>query len=168
MQLVMLPPNTSFFANSHAGYSQLELLPSRDHASADDTQPHTQEDAYNLCNFNRHLKIQPKIFEYWMQILDAVPNAHLYLLEFPAASKPHLQQFAARLNLSSQPESRLHFLPFVADPYFHWERIARTCDLMVDNPIYNAHTMLVDTLWAGVPVLTWYDGVDMGGRVGRR
>jgi predicted O-linked N-acetylglucosamine transferase (SPINDLY family) len=39
---------------------------------------------------------------------------------------------------------------------------------MVDNPIYNAHTMLVDTLWAGAPVLTWYDGVDMGGRVGRR
>jgi predicted O-linked N-acetylglucosamine transferase (SPINDLY family) len=100
--------------------------------------------------------------------MDATPNAHLYLLEFPAESKPHLLEFAAQLKLSSKPENRIHFLPFVADPYFHWQRIGATCSLMVDNPIYNAHTMLVDTLWAAVPVLTWYDGVDMGGRVGRR
>ena len=37
---------------------------------------------------------------------------------------------------------------------------------MLDNTIYNAHTMAVDTLWSGVPLLTFGYGVDMGGRVG--
>jgi hypothetical protein len=59
----MLPPNTSFFANSHAGYPELENLPQREH-TADDDSP---AEPFNLCNFNRHLKIQPKIMEFWMQ-----------------------------------------------------------------------------------------------------
>lgn len=60
----------------------------------------------------------------------------------------------------------LEFLPFESSPFVHQRRISEHCDVVLDNPIYNAHTMAVDTLWAGVPLVTFGNGVDMGGRVG--
>ena len=49
----------------------------------------------------------------------------------------------------SLDKDRLRFVPFIAHPYEHQHRIARLCDVVLDNRVYNAHTMAVDTLWAG-------------------
>lgn len=81
---------------------------------------------------------------------------------------PNLKDFIAKEQPALAESEYFSFeaIPFVSSPYVHQERIGNLCDVVLDNPIYNAHTMAVDTLWAGVPLLTFGNGVDMGGRVG--
>jgi hypothetical protein len=69
------------------------------------------------------------------------------------------------ISIFTSPHCKL--VEFVGNPYDHQRRIGVLCDAVLDNDIYNAHTMAVDTLWAGVPLLTWGTGKDMGGRVGK-
>ena len=142
----------SFFENSHAEIDALE--PPRAQRRAD------AAGEVHFCNFNKHLKLGPDIFDAWQRILERVPGSALYMLHFPSASEPRL-----RRHWSLEP-SRLRFLGFEQNPYEHQQRIGRICDVVLDNPVYNAHTMAVDCLYAGVPVVTWGDGTDMGGRVG--
>jgi protein O-GlcNAc transferase len=40
------------------------------------------------------------------------------------------------------------------------------CNAILDTRVYNGHTMGVDALWAGVPIVTRGDDKEMSGRVG--
>eukprot|EP00947_MAST-08B_sp_MAST-8B-sp1_P004702 g4702.t1 len=118
-----------------------------------------------FCNLNRHLKIRPNIFKIWMKVLKRLPGTRLRMLQFPAESERRLRARAAKHGVADAAE-RIELIEFIGNPYEHQQRIGRLCDAVLDNDIYNAHTMAVDTLWSGVPLLTWGNGKDMGGRVG--
>ena len=57
------------------------------------------DDAVVYCNFNQLYKIDPLTLECWVNIINTVPNAVLWLLRFPQVGEPNVQQFAANLGV---------------------------------------------------------------------
>lgn len=107
------------------------------------------DDSFVFCCFNRTLKITPRIFACWCEILNANSNSILWLLETNPQATKNLRNEAARHHID---QSRLVFARPVP-PAKHLARIA-LADLFLDTHPYGAHTTASDALWAGVPVLT--------------
>lgn len=107
------------------------------------------EEATVLCCFNQTMKIQPVVFDLWLDLLRQVPRAVLWLLAENEWARENLLRHAAKAGIG--PE-RLVFSPRVA-PEDHYARL-QLADLFLDTLPYNAGTTASDALWAGVPVLT--------------
>ena len=109
------------------------------------------EDAIVFAAFNGLYKIDPTIFNVWMEILHAVPNSVLWIVskENAAFTQQNLLREASACGIA---EDRLVF----ADPVSKAEHLARhvLADLALDTYIVNGHTTTSDALWAGLPVLT--------------
>jgi protein O-GlcNAc transferase len=99
--------------------------------------------------FNQSFKISADIFAAWMQILKAVPNSVLWLLDCNQWAKANLQ---AAAELAGVAKERLIFAPRVPIA----EHLARHnhADLFLDTLPYNAHTTASDALYMGLPILT--------------
>jgi predicted O-linked N-acetylglucosamine transferase (SPINDLY family) len=112
-----------------------------------------------FCCFNHSYKINPPVFEIWLQLLQQLPGSVLWLLEDNAAAPRNLRSEAQRRGVDG---GRLVFAPRLA----HEQHLARHClaDLFLDTLPYNAHTTSSDALWAGLPVLTCL-GESFPGRV---
>jgi predicted O-linked N-acetylglucosamine transferase (SPINDLY family) len=104
-----------------------------------------------LCCFNRGYKLNPEVFDAWMQILAEVPDAILWLLTRPGEEQleRNLRREMVRRGLDAR---RLAFAP--ARPNAEYLALYRAADLFLDTWPYNAHTTASDALWAGCPVLT--------------
>lgn len=102
-----------------------------------------------FCAFNNCYKIEPMIFQSWMNILQAVPNSVLWL-QASGLTQGHLIQNAQQYNITAE---RLVF----ADKMPKDRHLARHvhADLYLDTHIYNAHTTASDALWMNVPVITY-------------
>ncbi|QNM96197.1 O-linked N-acetylglucosamine transferase family protein [Chitinimonas koreensis] len=116
--------------------------------------------AFVFCCFNTHYKLDPFVFGLWMEILAAVPDSVLWLIDgYPDA----------RLNLRREMDARgidpdrLVFAGKRAKAD-HLARHAHA-DLFLDTRWYGAHTTASDALWAGVPVLS-VAGETFASRVG--
>lgn len=102
------------------------------------------------CCFNGIQKIDPAVFALWMQILHAVPDSVLWLLDGGKnGSNQRLQQAAQEAGIAPQ---RLVF----ATKRDHAEYLAlyRMADLFLDTPAYNAGATAVGALSAGLPLLS--------------
>lgn len=103
-----------------------------------------------LCCFNHAYKITAEVFGAWMRLLEAVPDAVLWL-----RGAPH-----AEANLKAEAQGagidpdRLVFAARVDDPAEYLARVG-LADLFLDTHPYNAHATAADALRAGVPVVTW-------------
>jgi predicted O-linked N-acetylglucosamine transferase (SPINDLY family) len=108
-----------------------------------------KSDAFVFCCFNQTFKILPAVFDVWMRLLKAKPNASLWLLECNALAKQNLLKEAKARGVDSE---QLVFAPRVSMA----EHLARHihADLFLDTLPYNAHTTTSDALWMGLPVLT--------------
>lgn len=104
-----------------------------------------------LCSFNKHLKIDPALFQVWLSILVRVPTTVLWLLRFPAQSEDALREIANQRQYGLS--SRIFFSNFVDSWEENFRRL-KLADLVLDTTVYGAHTGAVDVLWAGVPLLT--------------
>lgn len=107
------------------------------------------EHAFVFCCFNQTFKITPQLYDYWMNILKAIPDSVLWLLECNPWAKTNLQREAT---LRGVNPTRLIFAPRVPIA----EHLARhaCADLMLDTLPYNAHTTTSDALWMGLPMVT--------------
>ena len=117
------------------------------------------EGAFVFCSFNQIYKIEPVIFNAWMQILHTVHGSVLWLLQGNAMAQQRLQQEAARAGIDP---GRVLFAPFLRRSP-HLARL-QAADLFLDTHYVNAHTTASDALRAGVPVLTW-PGDTFAGRI---
>ena len=107
------------------------------------------DDGFVYCCFNNSSKLTPEQFFVWMQILQRVPQAVLWLIADNSAAALRLQQMAERQGVSS---SRLVFARRRAAADYLAQY--RQADLFLDCLPYNAGTTASDALWMGVPVLT--------------
>ncbi|OYT99805.1 MAG: glycosyltransferase [Burkholderiales bacterium PBB1] len=99
--------------------------------------------------FNQSFKLTPDTFGAWMHILQAVPNAMLWLLHDNPQATANLRLEAKRHGVDPD---RLIFAP-KASVSDHLARLP-LADLMLDNWPCNAHTTASDALWMGVPLAT--------------
>lgn len=108
------------------------------------------EDAVVFCCFNGIHKITPFTWRRWMQILKAVPNSVLWLLDGMAPTNARLKELAVEHGVDA---ARVIFARKKHNP----DHLARypLADLFLDTTPYGAHTTSSDALWMGVPVLTF-------------
>ena len=108
-------------------------------------------EGFIFCSFNQHFKINPETYDTWMRILKRVPSSYLWI------SQPYEPE--AILNLKMEAERRgvdprrILFANRIREVEKHLARIA-LADLFLDTFPYNAHTSAIDTLWAGLPIVT--------------
>ena len=107
------------------------------------------EKAFVFCCFNNTFKITPGVFKTWMQILDDVPNAVLWLLRDNSEAENNLRRHASAHGINPD---RLIFANRVP-PSQHLDRHA-LADVFLDTTPYNAHTTASDALRMGVPLIT--------------
>jgi predicted O-linked N-acetylglucosamine transferase (SPINDLY family) len=107
------------------------------------------DQALVLCGFNQSYKISPEVFDVWCRLLQRLPEAVLWLLDWNADATAALRREAIARGLAPQ---RLVFAPRV-DSSVHLDRLG-CADLFLDTWPCNGHTTASDMLWAGVPVLT--------------
>lgn len=103
-----------------------------------------------FCSFNQPVKFNPRTFDIWARLLEAVPGSLLWLLEPKSRSMRvnMLREFRAR-GIGSE---RIVFAPNVAQPD-HIARL-RLADVALDTFPCTSHTTGSDALWAGVPLVT--------------
>ncbi|EKX55322.1 hypothetical protein GUITHDRAFT_131550 [Guillardia theta CCMP2712] len=103
-----------------------------------------------LANFGQMYKIDPSLFLLWCDILREDADTILWLLEFPpVASKRIRRRFLSTCRL---PPSRLVFSAML--PLHLHVPIKSLADLALDTLLFNGHSTGLDTLWAGVPIVT--------------
>ncbi|NPA25397.1 MAG: tetratricopeptide repeat protein, partial [Deltaproteobacteria bacterium] len=108
------------------------------------------ETGFIFCSFNSPFKLEPVMFNVWMDILKAVPGSILWLRECHQLCQSNLCREAEKRGIDAK---RLIFAPRVPTKAEHLARL-QLADLALDTRIYNGHTTTLDALWAGVPVLT--------------
>jgi predicted O-linked N-acetylglucosamine transferase (SPINDLY family) len=107
------------------------------------------EDGFVFCSFNGPQKLTRHTFDRWLEILRAVPNSVLWLLDPGGETPQRLGDYAESHGVA---RDRLVIAAKLANPY-HLARYP-LADLFLDSFPYGAHTTASDALWMGVPVLT--------------
>ncbi|EKX44399.1 UDP-N-acetylglucosamine-peptide N-acetylglucosaminyltransferase [Guillardia theta CCMP2712] len=110
--------------------------------------------------FNQLHKIEPDIWDTWMEAMRNAPWAHLWLIKIH--SRDAELNLKARARQLGVEEERVH----VVQGYNEEEHlyVKAAADLFLDTPSYNAHSTGCDVLWSGTPLLT-IPGDKMGSRV---
>ena len=107
------------------------------------------KNAFVMCCFNNTYKISPVEFEIWMRVLKQIENSFLILLIDSSVARENLIKEAKKRNIQS---SQIKFFNYIKiDEHLSRHKIA---DLYLDTFNYNGHTSVVDSLWAGVPVIS--------------
>ncbi len=107
------------------------------------------EDSFVFCSFNQGYKIEPVMFNTWMNILRQVPESVLWLQGENEITETNLRHEAERRGVES---TRLIFSGRLPKDQ-HLGRL-RLADVALDTRIVNGIITTSDSLWAGVPVIT--------------
>jgi protein O-GlcNAc transferase len=102
-----------------------------------------------MSAFNQLWKIDSELWSCICRVLLRVPDATLWLQEFPEAARNNLLQSAVSMGLNS---SRFHWTPLYAEEQHFL--VKSLSNVQLDTLSYNGHTSLADVLWAGVPSVT--------------
>ena len=102
-----------------------------------------------LGGFNNAYKIIPDSFDIWCKILSENKDAILWQWTINDTSKKNLSEYALKKGVK---KNQLVFAPRI-DKSKHISRLANV-DIMLDTFPVNGHTTTVDSLLAGVPVIT--------------
>ena len=107
------------------------------------------DDAFVFCAFSHPRKISPEVFACWMNLLEQVPHAVLWLVEDSNEASERLRAHARTRGIDPKRivfAERVRFDQYLA-------RYTRA-DLFLDTMPYNALATLSDALWAGLPAVT--------------
>jgi len=114
-----------------------------------------------FCSFNNRHKFNPDVFTVWCNILAQCPDSVLWLATGGKESDDRLATFACSRGLE---KGRIIFAKRTDTLQEHRSRVT-AADLALDPFPYNSHSSGLDTLWAGVPMITLL-GSTFAGRVG--
>ena len=120
--------------------------------------------AFTFASFNNNSKITAKVIQTWADILRAVPGSRLLLknkwLHDPGTAERRLREFDSH-NID---RGRILIAPYTPSTPAHLALYARA-DLQLDTFPYNGTTTTCESLWQGVPVIT-FEGNVHAARVG--
>ena len=119
------------------------------------------EDKFIYCCFNNGYKFNKKILESWARILLQIQNSIFWISDNNINFKNNLIREFGKLGINS---NRIFFARRVDSMAEHLARHS-LADLFLDTHPYNAHTTGLDSLKAGLPIIT-YSGKAFAGRVG--
>ena len=108
------------------------------------------EHAFVFCCFNNDYKLNSLVLDSWAKILHGVKQSVLWISENNASFRVNL---VAEFEKRGVEANRIIFAKRVELMTDHLARY-RLADLFLDTYPYNAHTTAIDSLKAGVPVLT--------------
>jgi protein O-GlcNAc transferase len=108
------------------------------------------ENTFVFCCFNNGYKFNPQVLDGWSKILLGAENSVLWIPENNEYFKENITTEFEKRGIHS---SRIIFAKKVDLMSDHLSRYA-LADLFLDAHPFNAHTTAVDSLKAGVPVLT--------------
>ncbi|HUL88198.1 MAG TPA: glycosyl transferase [Pseudolabrys sp.] len=103
-----------------------------------------------FCSFNGMHKTTARTFRRWMMILGSVPDSVLWLLSATEEANERLREAAVASGIAGD---RIVFAKKLPNA----EHLARypLADLFLDSSPYGAHTTAADSLWMGVPIVTF-------------
>jgi predicted O-linked N-acetylglucosamine transferase (SPINDLY family) len=163
---IVLPDQNRQFFDEKAVRLPGSFMPRDNHVETiDDAAPNRADHDLRqewtvFCCFNNAYKINPAVFDSWMNILKGVDQSILWLSDVGEVAKSNLRKEA---KIRGVDPDRLVFARRVASSSEHLAR-HRLADLFLDTLPYNAHTTASDALWAGLPVVT-HIGNSFAGRV---
>jgi protein O-GlcNAc transferase len=108
------------------------------------------ENAFVFCCFNNSYKFNPQVLDCWSSILKSVENSVLWISENSVIFKTNLSMEFKNRSIDSR---RIIFAQRLESMTDHLARYI-LADLFLDTYPYNAHTTAIDSLKAGVPVIT--------------
>jgi predicted O-linked N-acetylglucosamine transferase (SPINDLY family) len=108
------------------------------------------EGKFVFCSFNNSYKYNPDVWDLWCSILREAPDAIIWLSNHGDAVSAHLCDEAEKRGVARE---RIVFAVHAPSSEAHLARLA-LADLALDPFPYNAHSTGVDTLWAGVPMVS--------------
>jgi len=103
-----------------------------------------------FCSFNKANKIEPVMFECWMDVLKEASDSVLWLADNNPAATENLKREAETRGVDP---GRLVFAGKAPSKDQHLARLA-AADIALDTRIYNGHVTTSDALAAGLPVVT--------------
>jgi predicted O-linked N-acetylglucosamine transferase (SPINDLY family) len=107
------------------------------------------ENAVVLVCLGPVAKVNPPVFDRWMQILRDHPQTVLWLAcHYP----PTMKNVQREAQVRGVAADRLVFAPLLADNAQHLARYL-VADLALDTFPYGAHSTAVDALWTGCPLV---------------
>jgi predicted O-linked N-acetylglucosamine transferase (SPINDLY family) len=108
------------------------------------------QNAFVFCCFNNDYKFNPQVLDSWSRILLTVKNSVIWISENNEYFRANI---ATEFRSRGIDSDRIIFAQRVEMMADHLSRYA-LADLFLDTHPYNAHTTALDSLKAGVPVLT--------------
>ncbi len=102
-----------------------------------------------LACFNASHKLNPLMFDLWMQIMQQAPDAVLWLIVDSAEVRQRLHAEAVARGVAAE---RLYFSERVS--YQNYLNAITAADLVLDTLPFAGGTSSSDVLWAGTPLLT--------------
>ena len=108
------------------------------------------EEGIVFCSFNHDYKINPPMFQVWMELLKAVPRSVLWLMKLNEGAHANLTQSARDHGVDPERIIFASRVPRVED---HLARY-RLADVFIDTFPYNGHTTAGDALRSGLPVVS--------------
>ena len=132
--------------NSFLPSDELRAISNKNYTRKDFGLP---EDKFIFCCFNNIIKINPEIFSLWMEILKTNEKSVLWLFSENKIAINNLKTEAKNRGID---EKRLIFAKKL--PYDEYLKSFKLADLFLDTIPYNAGATAMDSLYAGLPILT--------------
>jgi len=111
------------------------------------------EDRVILQNLGLYHRVDPMSWNSWMNAMNRLPNATLWLLRGTNEGENALSESMKEAGIEIEDNrDRVRF----SDPVGREEHVRRSAlgDVHLDTPMHSGHTMSMETLWSGTPVVT--------------
>ncbi len=118
------------------------------------------EDSFVMAAFGNSYKFTPELFSVWLDLVNEIPNAVLWLVDDNPATTANLQAFIYRHGASMK---KIVFTPRAH--YEEYKQRLKLADVFLDTFPYNCGSTTNNVVQAGLPMVTLY-GKTMVSRMG--
>jgi predicted O-linked N-acetylglucosamine transferase (SPINDLY family) len=107
------------------------------------------DEAFVMAAFGNVYKITPKMFVTWMELLNEIPSAVLWIIDDNPTTTANLKAHAVAANADL---NRIQFTPRTT--HIEYKAKLRLADVFLDTFPYNCGSTTNDVVQAGVPIVT--------------